>query len=72
MNYRAVSLTLIPGKEMEQILLGIISKCIDYKKVTRSCEHGFAKGRSCLTVPVAFYREFTGSVDEQRVVCCLS
>ncbi|PKU49624.1 hypothetical protein llap_8 [Limosa lapponica baueri] len=64
-NYRPVSLALIPVKMMEQILLGILGKCMEDKRVIGSREHGFTKGRSCLTIPVAFYSELTGLVDEQ-------
>lgn len=71
-NYRPVSLVFIPGKAMEQILLGIIGRCMEDKKVIGSCEHRFVKGRSCLTIPVAFYSELIGSVDEQRAARCLS
>ncbi|KGL95187.1 hypothetical protein N301_09589, partial [Charadrius vociferus] len=32
-NYRPVSLTSVPGKMMEQLVLGVISKHLDEKKV---------------------------------------
>ncbi|KGL88429.1 hypothetical protein N301_14627, partial [Charadrius vociferus] len=32
-NYRPVSLTSIPGKMMEQLVLGVISKHLDEKKI---------------------------------------
>lgn len=62
---------LIPGKVMEQSFLGIISKCMEDKKVTGSSEYGFTRGISCLTILVAFDSELTGFVDEQRGICCL-
>ncbi|PKU44100.1 rna-directed dna polymerase from mobile element jockey-like [Limosa lapponica baueri] len=54
-NYRPASLTSIPGKMMEQLIVGIISKHVEEKKAIRSSQHGFIKGKSCLTNLIAFY-----------------
>ncbi|PKU32528.1 rna-directed dna polymerase from mobile element jockey- hypothetical protein [Limosa lapponica baueri] len=67
-NYRPVSLTSIPGKMMECLVLGIISKHVEEKKAIRSSQHGFTKGKSCLTNLIAFYNGMTGWIDEGRVV----
>jgi len=47
-NYRPVSFTSIPGKMMEQLILEFIIKQVEEKKVIRSSQHGFTKGKSCL------------------------
>ncbi|GAB0207304.1 hypothetical protein GRJ2_003196000 [Grus japonensis] len=48
-NYRPVSLNSIPGKVMEQLILGVINKHMVEKEVIGSDQHGFTRGESCLT-----------------------
>ena len=64
-NYRPVSLMSIPGKVMEQLILGVISKQVEEKEVMRGIQHGFTTGKSCLTNLVAFYDGMTGWAHEQ-------
>ncbi|GAB0184021.1 mitochondrial enolase superfamily member 1 [Grus japonensis] len=65
-NYRLVSLTLIPGKVMEQLIMETISRHMKDKKLLRSSQHGFTKGKSCLTNLITFYNELMHLVDEGR------
>ncbi|GAB0182344.1 mitochondrial enolase superfamily member 1 [Grus japonensis] len=51
---------------MEQLILGVIAKKVEEKKVIGSGQHGFTKGKSCLTNLIAFYDVMTGWVDEGR------
>ncbi|GAB0178126.1 mitochondrial enolase superfamily member 1 [Grus japonensis] len=59
-NYRSVSLTSIPGRVMEQLILGVISKHVEEKKVIRGGQYGFSKGKSLLTNLIAFYDGMPG------------
>ncbi|GAB0207477.1 mitochondrial enolase superfamily member 1 [Grus japonensis] len=52
---------------MEQLILGVINKHVEEKKVIGSGQHGFTKGKSCLTNLIAFY-DMTYCVDEGRAV----
>ena len=52
---------------MEQLILEVINKQVEEKKVISS-QHGFTKGKSCLTNLIALYDGMTGRVDEGRAV----
>jgi len=58
-NCRAVSLTSVPEKVMEQFILDITSKKVEEKEVIKSSENGFTKEKSCLTNWVALYDVMT-------------
>ena len=49
-NYRPVSLTLVPGKVMEKVILNAI-----INRGVRPSQHRFMKGESCLTNLISFY-----------------
>ncbi|KAK4817538.1 hypothetical protein QYF61_019456 [Mycteria americana] len=67
-NYRPVSLTSVLGKLTEQIILSAITRHVENNQGIRPSQHGFRKGRSCLTNLISFYDKVTRLVDEGKAV----
>ncbi|KAK4828536.1 hypothetical protein QYF61_027212 [Mycteria americana] len=67
-NYRPVSLTSVPGKLVEQIILSPITWHVEDNQVITPSQHGFRKGRSCLTNLTSFNDKVTRLVDEGKAV----
>ena len=66
-NYRPVSLTSVPGKLMEQLILSTITQHMWDNQMIRPSQHGFMKGRSCLTNLIS-YNTVTCLLDEGKAV----
>ncbi|KAJ7408787.1 hypothetical protein BTVI_58546 [Pitangus sulphuratus] len=66
-NYRFVSLTLVPGNVME-IILGGIGKHLKDNSVIGHSQHGFMRGKSCLSNLTSFYDEVTHLIDQGKPV----
>ncbi|TRZ07348.1 hypothetical protein HGM15179_019759 [Zosterops borbonicus] len=58
-SYRPVSLTLVPGKVMEQIILRAIMRQVQDSQGIRPSQHGFRKVRTCLMNLTSFYDKVT-------------
>ncbi|PKU45353.1 rna-directed dna polymerase from mobile element jockey-like [Limosa lapponica baueri] len=67
-NYRPVRLTLVQGKVMEQTILSAMTQHIQDNQAIRPSQHGFMKGRSCLTNLISVYDKVTRLVDEVKAV----
>ena len=59
---------MVLGKAVEQIILSAITQHIQDNQVIRFRQHGFVKGRSCLTNLVSFYVKVACFVDEGKAV----
>ena len=53
---------------MEKILLGATQRHLKDNAIIRHSQHGFTKGKSCLTNLMAFYDKVTRLVEEGKVV----
>ncbi|KAJ7421887.1 RNA-directed DNA polymerase from mobile element jockey-like protein [Willisornis vidua] len=64
-NYRPVSLTSVPGKVMEKIILASIEK---HLKDNAVIDHSFVRGKSCLSNLISFYDKATHVVDQEKTL----
>ena len=67
-NYRPVSLTSIVGKILESIIKDHIVEHLNKYSLIKSSQHGFTKGKSCLTNLLEFFETVTKEVDQDNSV----
>jgi len=63
-NYRPVSLTSVPCKVMEGIIKEKLTHFLESNSLLCNEQHGFRKGRSCLTNLLESFEDWTKAVDE--------
>ena len=63
-NYCPISLTSVIGKMLEAIIARTIRKHLDEHKLIRHSQHGFSKGKSCLTNLLSFYRKVFETINK--------
>jgi len=66
-NYMPVSLTSVPGKIMERLLLSALTRHVKDNQGIRPIQHWYMKGRSYLT-NLIFYDQVTCLVDEGKAM----
>ncbi|PKU45103.1 rna-directed dna polymerase from mobile element jockey-like [Limosa lapponica baueri] len=67
-NYRPVSLTLVPGKIIDQIFLSASRWHVQDNQAIRPKQHRILKGRSCLTNLISFYDKEIHLLDDGKAV----
>ena len=67
-NYRPISLTSVVCKMLESIIKDEIVMHLEKCKLIRDSQHGFTKGRSCLTNLLEFFEEVTKLLDSGQPV----
>ena len=65
-NYRPVSLASVLGKIMERFILSALTGHEKGNQGIRPSQHGFMKGRSCLTNLISFCDQVTCLVEEGK------
>ena len=62
-NYRPISLTSVPCKLMEKIIRDAIVKHMTENDLFSKAQHGFIKGKSCVTQLLEFLEDITQAID---------
>ena len=62
-NYRPISLTSVPCKLMEKLVRDIIVRHMTENNLFSNTQHGFIKGKSCVTQLLEFLEDITQSID---------
>ena len=62
-NYRTISLTSVPGKLMERLVKNAIIEHITTNNLFSEAQHGFLKGKSCVTQLLEYLEDITEAMD---------
>ncbi len=62
-NYRPISLTSVVGKLLESVIRDALQKHLEDNNLIKNTQHGFRRGRSCLTNLLEFFEVITKWVD---------
>ena len=62
-KYRPISLTSVPCKLLEKIIRDKIVKHMTDNDLFSKAQHGFIKGKSCVTQLLAFLEDITQAID---------
>lgn len=62
-NYRPVSLTSVPAKIMERLIRKRVAEYLTTNRLINPAQHGFTKGRSCLTNLLVAMDRITDALD---------
>jgi len=67
-NYKPVSLMSGTVKLLEKILRNRISSHLELNGLVSDRQHGFVRGRSCLTNLIEFFEKMTKMIDEGKIL----
>src|SRR6218665_829297 len=67
-SYRPVSLTSVMCKVMERIVKDNIVEHLNEYNVIKGSQHGFTRGRSCLTNLLEFFEDVYEKIDKGKLV----
>ena len=67
-NYRPISLTSVPGKILESIIVDDMVDHLEINNLILDDQHGFRSGRSCLTNLLDFFHDMFSVYDKSRAI----
>ena len=65
-NYRPVSLTCILCKVLESFVRDVVQNHMETLKLYSKCQHGFRKGKSCITQLLNVMNDFSNYINDRK------
>ena len=65
-NYRPISFTSVPGKLMERLVRNAIVEHMTTNNLIPESQHGFLKGKSCVTQLLEYLEDITEAMDNGK------